>query len=514
MESVTPFTETIIAPLRQTADEGYQLLFEKNPLPMWVYDLETLGFLAVNEAAVHHYGYSRAEFLGMTIREIRPSTELPALAQDIAETGPGLVAQSRRVWKHQTKKNEIIHVEITSHDLVFEQRPARLVLATDVTAKVRADAASAELAAIVQSSDDAIIGKNLQGIVTSWNAGAEKMFGYSAEEMVSRSITVLIPPDRKHEEADILGRISRGERLKNIETVRVTKSGRLIDLSLTISPIRDAAGRIVGVSKVARDITDRKRADEELRQLNEELEKRIQERTAELEGTNRELEAFSYSVSHDLRAPLRHIEGYVELVVRHAGETLNEKSRGHLRTVSESVSEMGKLIDDLLDFCRMGKVEMRQVSVSLDQLVGETIAGLERDLEGRNVVWKRGPLPAVQGDPSLIRQVLVNLLSNAVKYTRPRNPAEIEIGCAGEEDNEVVIFVRDNGVGFDMKYAHKLFGVFQRLHHADEFEGTGVGLASVRRIITRHGGRIWAESILDHGSTFFFTLSKAKKAKS
>jgi light-regulated signal transduction histidine kinase (bacteriophytochrome) len=200
----------------------------------------------------------------------------------------------------------------------------------------------------------------------------------------------------------------------------------------------------------------------------------------------------------------------VELVVRHAGETLNEKSRKYLQTVAESVAEMGRLIDDLLDFSRMGQVDMRQGRIDLNQLVGETIAALEHDTQARNIIWKRQPLPAVQADYALLKQVFVNLLSNAVKYTRPRNPAEVEVGCASENNGEAVLFVRDNGVGFDMKYADKLFGVFQRLHHADEFEGTGVGLATVQRIIARHGGRIWAEAALNGGATFLFTLPKSK----
>lgn len=238
-----------------------------------------------------------------------------------------------------------------------------------------------------------------------------------------------------------------------------------------------------------------RRVQEELRQLN-----------ARLEAANKELESFSYSVSHDLRAPLRHVQGYVEMLGRATEGQLSEKPRHYLKTITAASVEMGQLIDDLLAFSRMGKVELHESGVSLAELVRETVKGLETETQGRNIAWKIAPLPAVQGDPVMLRQVLANVIGNAVKYTRRRDLAQIEIGSAGEEDGRIIFFVRDNGAGFNMQYAHKLFGVFQRLHRADEFEGTGIGLAIVRRVIVRHGGRVWAEGKIDEGATFYFTL--------
>ena len=234
--------------------------------------------------------------------------------------------------------------------------------------------------------------------------------------------------------------------------------------------------------------------------------RRLQERTDECEAANRELESFSYSVSHDLRAPLRHIDGYIQMLVEDTGSTLSSGGRRHLNVITEASHQMGELIDDLLEFSRMGRAEMCEAQVDLDALVRKAIRNLEMATEGRNISWQMPSLPRVLGDPAMLKQVFANLLGNAVKYTRPRVAAVIEIGCAGEENGRLVLFVRDNGVGFDMKYADKLFGVFQRLHRADEFEGTGIGLANVRRIIARHGGRVWAEGKTGEGATFYFTL--------
>ena len=244
-------------------------------------------------------------------------------------------------------------------------------------------------------------------------------------------------------------------------------------------------------------------------QRNRELQhsqEELQSLNAKLEAANQELESFSYSVSHDLRSPLRHIEGYVAMLIEDAEGKLSAEAQRYLKVIVEASRHMSELIDDLLAFSRMGRAEMRETRVELHALAQEAIRDLEMATRGRNIGWTIAPLPTVTGDRAMLKQALANLLGNAVKYTRPRDPAQIEMGCAGEEDGRAILFVRDNGVGFDMQYADKLFGVFQRLHRADEFEGTGIGLASVRRIIARHGGRIWAEGKTGEGATFYFTM--------
>jgi signal transduction histidine kinase len=238
----------------------------------------------------------------------------------------------------------------------------------------------------------------------------------------------------------------------------------------------------------------------------DELEQRVAERTAQLEAANKELEAFSYSVSHDLRAPLRHIDGFLELLQKRIATALDECSRHYMTTISDSAKRMETLIDDLLSFSRMGRHEMSKAPVDLGDLVREIVREFAPEAQGRTIHWRIADLPTITGDQAMLRIVLVNLISNALKFTRPRQPAEIEIGCLLGQDTETIVFVRDNGVGFDMAYADKLFGVFERLHRTDEFEGAGIGLANVRRIITRHGGRTWAEGQIDQGATFYFSL--------
>ncbi|MBN1204255.1 MAG: response regulator [Myxococcaceae bacterium] len=284
--------------------------------------------------------------------------------------------------------------------------------------------------------------------------------------------------------------------------------------NLIYQPVRSQDGRVSGVLTFSIEVTEQVLARRklevlaaELNQLNAELETRVRERTSQLQEANRELESFSYSVSHDLRAPLRHITGFAQLLERKAGAKLDEVSRGYLQTLITAARQGGTLVDDLLSFSRMGRAELHRKQVDLGALVSEIRRELEAEAQGRSVEWRLGALPQVEADPALLRQVVRNLLSNAMKYTRPSPHAVIEVGTrpVGEE---LEVWVRDNGVGFEMQYVDKLFGVFQRLHTAEQFEGTGIGLANVRRIVSRHGGRTWAEGAVGQGATFHFSLPR------
>ncbi len=310
--------------------------------------------------------------------------------------------------------------------------------------------------------------------------------------------------------------VGRGQR------VALTQAdGEVADtyLDFVYQPICGVDGKVLGIFVQGHDITEQKVAEAQLREserhvreLNQDLERRVRERTAELEEVNRELESFSYSVSHDLRAPLRHITGFAQLLERRAGSSLDEVAREHLKTISEAAQQGGRLVDDLLAFSRMGRQEMRKLRFELTDLVRELQRELAPEQAGRDVRWSYGTLPQVVADPALLRLALRNLLENALKYTRPRAVATLAIRATQRPD-EVEIEIADNGVGFDMLYADKLFGVFQRLHTAEQFEGTGIGLANVRRIINRHGGRVWAEAAPDQGATFTFTLPARSMAQ-
>jgi PAS domain S-box-containing protein len=744
--------------------------------------------VSTNAAVGKMFGYPAEELLGRNIKMLMPESNRSSHDGYLARyqsTGMSKAIGVGRELEGLTRLGKVFPMELTITELSLGGQRMFVGLIRDISERRQAEAMRDRFAAVVDSSDDAIISKSLDGNITAWNRGAEKLFGYSASEVLGRPMLFLLPPERVGEEAAILGCIGRGQSVEHFETVRVCKDGTKIDVSVTISPIRDRNGVVIGASKIARDITGRKRAEDalreseeqfqamangmpqlaciadadgsivwynqrwyeftgttfeqmqgwgwhtvhdpdflpivmekwnqaitagapfemefplrgadgifrafltrvvplknfagqvvrwfgtntdiserkqaeeqlalqaeqlshsrqaleeqsfmlqsvldsmveglvaaneqgqfilwnpaaekllglgaadvpptewsahygvyfpdkvtlippgqtpleraiqgevvqaeiflrnslldrevwleinssplrgkegalrggvaafrdisqrkadelEIRSLNNTLEDRIAKRTEQLEAANRELEAFSYSVSHDLRTPLRHISGFARILVNDFGTTMTGEAREHLQRIEDAVLRMGRLVDALLSMAVLRRRPLRLSPTELNPLIAEVISLLAPECAGREVEWRIGRLPALNCDPVLMNQVFQNLLSNALKYSSGRSPAVIEVDTIQQPDKPVVVLVRDNGAGFDMRYARKLFGMFQRLHTESEFAGTGVGLATVHRIIQKHGGLIWAEAEPDHGATFYFCLEVAEPAE-
>jgi len=528
-----------------------------------------------------------------------------------------------------------VFVEISLSPTELEHAPGISVIASNVTERRKTEDLRSYLAAIVTSSDDAIVGKDLDGTILSWNRGAEILYGYTASEVIGRSISILEPPDHAGETASMMERVRRGDRIDHFETERLRKSGVRVGSTVTISPIRDGNGKVIGASSIARDttetakvagalrvsavelqeaqrvahlghwtmdaktgqvtswsdeiyimlgldpalpaipssgqtkiftaessarlaaavgetlhsgasyeldlevvrpdgkagwifvrgeairdgkgaiagmrgiaqdITERKLARRQIEEMNGALERRVAERTAELLTVNKELETFSYSVSHDLRAPLRAIDGFCQALTEDYADKLDFAGKDYLQRVRLACQRMDGLIDGMLVLSRTNRNELCRTTVDLSALAQTIATNLQMAEPGRHVEFVIAPGLRVNVDAGLLQTVVLqNLLENAWKFTSKHPQARIEVGTL-QHEGETAYFVRDDGAGFNMAYAGKLFGVFQRLHNPREFEGTGIGLANVQRVINRHGGQIWAESAVEHGATFFFTL--------
>jgi PAS domain S-box-containing protein len=354
---------------------------------------------------------------------------------------------------------------------------------------------------------------DVQGTISYVNEKFCAISQYSEQELIGGNHRIL---NSGHHPAEFFGQmyhtIANGE-VWHDEIKNRAKDGSIYWVDTTIVPIMSKEGKPRQYIAIRADITDLKLAQEEVHKLNDELEHRVVERTAQLETANRELEAFSYSVSHDLRAPLRHISGFSKMLVEEFGATLDPRAHHYLERIQTGTQKMGLLVDELLNLARVGRHVLRPQPTRLNSIIAEVIAILQPDSEGRRIEWRIADLTEVECDPVLVKQVFQNLLANALKFTRPRARAVIEVSHK-EEDGQPVFMVRDNGVGFSMKYVDKLFGVFQRLHSTDEFEGTGIGLVTVQRIVRKHGGRVWAEGEVDKGAAFYFTLGVEKQTES
>jgi PAS domain S-box-containing protein len=460
-----------------------------------------------NRAAERLYGWGAEEARGRASHELL-ATRFPVPRQEIEE----------EVLKNGVWEGELVHRRRDGSEIIVSSRWALrrdasgnsqgfLESNRDITAHLREERKFRDL---LEAAPDAMVIVNTNGLIQLVNAQAEKLFGYSRAELIGHPIETLMPrryhtPHLKHREW-----YSRSPRARamgtGLELYGLRKDGSEFPVEVSLSPLDTGDGMLV--SSAIRDVTERRRTDENIQRLNSELSRKV----AEVMTANSELETFSYSVSHDLRAPLRHIDGFARILQEeHIGE-LSDDGQRYLQRILNAVTHMGRLVDDLLALARIGRKELSRQRVKLDEVVREALAELPAEEQKREIEWRIETLPEVEGDPGLLKLVFVNLLSNAAKFTRSRQTSIIEVGNCGA-GNAPIFFVRDNGVGFDPKYADKLFGVFQRLHRQEEFEGTGIGLATVQRIIQRHGGEIRAEAALDRGATFYFTLQASQRAK-
>jgi PAS domain S-box-containing protein len=633
------------------------LLFDINPLPVWVYDTQTLAFLDVNATAVAHYGYSREEFLAMTIKDIRPEEDVPAVVENVAKSRTA--SADRGIWRHRKKDGTEIDVEVRSHLLEYLGRQARLVVATDITERKRAEEAlrrSEEHFRLLVSSvkDYAILMLDPQGHIVSWNEGAERIKGYRAKEIVGQHFSRFYPADdvQNGKPALELKEAAKNGRFED-EGWRLRKDGSRFWANVVINVLRDESGQLRGFAKVTRDITERKRIEQmhlhfrglfeslpglylvltpdlkiaavsdaylqatmtkreaivgrgifdvfpdnpddpsatgvsnlraslervlkdavadtmaiqkyDVRRPDGSFEERfwspinspvfgadrrieyiihrvedvtqfvqrkktipegesamrtrmeqmeaeifrssheVQLANQQLRHANQELESFSYSVSHDLRAPLRGIDGFSQALLEDYAEQLDANGKDYLQRVRAATQRMAVLIDDLLNLSRVARAEMRRERIDLSQLANAIAKELRAGQPERKVDFAVPPALQAEGDARLVRVVLENLLGNSWKFTAKVEHARIEMG-ASQANGRPVFFVRDNGAGFDQVHAGRLFGAFQRLHGMGEFPGTGIGLATVQRIIHRHGGEVWAEGVVEKGATIYFTL--------
>jgi len=489
------------------SEKKYRQLFERNPIAVFVFDLSTFRFIDVNDAAVRQYGWSREEFLSMTALNIRPPDEIERFLSVDRNQAHGL--RNIGVWKHVKKNGEVIYAEVTAYNISYDGQTARLSLATDVTEKIHAEqalrASESRFRKIFDSRMIGIFFWDKDGNINEANDFFLEQIRYSRQDLIDGKIrwTDITPPEYLHLDYAALQQIKVKGACDPFEKEYIRKDGTRFSVLVGAARLEETSPD-KGVAFIM-DISDRKNMQQEIVQLNKDLEKRVLTRTEELQLANKELESFSYSVSHDLRTPLRAIHGYSQVVIEEYESSLDPEGKRLLNLVQHYAKRMGQLVDDLLEFSRVGKRDLSLVQSNMNSIVTDVLWEFNLNCDAKYRIDVH-PLGEAMVDPSFVKLVFRNLISNAIKYSSKVKNPKVEIGRI-QQGSEWIYFVKDNGAGFDMQYYHKLFGVFQRLHGDDEFDGTGIGLAISERVVKKHGGRIWAEGSPGKGAVFYLTLT-------
>jgi PAS domain S-box-containing protein len=457
-----------------------------------IMDADTFEFEEVNPAFTAILGYQPEEIYGTSLTKIISVEDQQKLQQ--------LRTHHNERISFETKSYSKSHTLVWLQWNIVNKNNKWFFNARNITAVKEAEKIRNSLAIIVKQSRDATYIHNSQGDILSWNEGAQQLYGYSEAEALTIKLWDLVPQEHQREAQELMHYVLNGEKIESRETKRITKSKALLDVLFSSALIIDSGSGEKSVAITERDITNEKITGEQIRQLTIRLQNNI----VQLEAANQELESFSYSVSHDLRAPLRAVSGYTNILEESYSTNLDEEAKTVFKTIQKNVKKMGQLIDDLLDFSRLGRKEVPKLFVNTAQLVERILTDINHNTPHKATITVH-PLHPAYGDHALLTQVWVNLISNAIKYSGKAAEPCIEIGSTQGED-ETIFYVKDNGAGFDMRYVDKLFGVFQRLHSVREFEGTGIGLAIIKRIISKHGGKVWATGQVNKGAEFYFSL--------